>query len=372
MLQTFLEGPGVENCGPVRHVFCSGDALSRELEDRFFAVSGAELHNLYGPTEAAIDVTFWDCKRGSRRSTVPIGRPIACTQIYILDQQHEPVPIGVVGVLFIGGEGLARGYWKRPELTAAAFIPNPFGPPGTRLYRTGDRARFLADGAIEYRGRLDYQVKLRGFRVELGEVEAALARHPAVREAVVVARMHLQEQQLVAYLVLRGSEAPSNGELRRFLAKGLPDHMIPSAFVFLEAMPLSANGKIDRRALPAPAEGERPRLNEALVPPRNETEHTIAGIWRQVLRIETIGIHDNFFELGGHSLLLAQVHAQLTQTFGNGMSLAEMLEFPTVHALAQRVHGKSTPARPRASVPSGARSSLIEQRLLRTKSREAT
>ena len=264
MLQTFLEGPGVENCGSVRHVFCSGNALSREVEDRFFAVSGAELHNLYGPTEAAIDVTFWDCKRGGRRSTVPIGRPIACTQIYILDQQHEPVPIGVVGELFIGGEGLARGYWKRPELTAAAFIPNPFGPPGTRLYRTGDRARFLADGDIEYRGRLDYQVKLRGFRVELGEVEAALARHPAVREAVVVARMHLQEQQLVAYLVLRGSEAPLNGELRRFLAKGLPDHMIPSAFVFLEAMPLSANGKIDRRALPAPAEGERPRLNEAI------------------------------------------------------------------------------------------------------------
>jgi acyl carrier protein len=346
--------------------------LPRDLEERFFALSGAELHNLYGPTEAAIDVAFWDCERGSRRSTVPIGRPIARTQVYILDRQHEPVPIGVAGELFIGGEGLARGYWKRPELTAASFIPNPFGPPGTRLYATGDRARILGDGTIEYLGRLDYQVKIRGFRVELGEIEAVLARHPAIREAVVVARMKLKEQQLVAYLALRGSEVPSSGQLRRFVAGNLPDYMIPSVFVFLEAMPLSANGKIDRRALPAPAEGERPRLNGAVVLPSSEIEQTIAAIWRQVLRIETIGIHDNFFELGGHSLLLAQVHAQLTQTFGNGMSLAEMLEFPTVDALAQRVHGQRTPATPRASAPSGARSSLIEQRLLRIKARQAT
>jgi amino acid adenylation domain-containing protein len=355
MLQLFLDGD-VEKCAPLRQVFCSGEALPHALQERFFARSGAELHNLYGPTEAAVDVTFWPCERGGALRTVPIGRPIARTQIYILDRHLGPVPVGVAGELFIGGEGLARGYWKRPALTAERFIPNPFGAPGSRLYRTGDSARFLPGGAIEYLGRLDHQVKVRGFRVELGEIEAALAAHPAVREAVVTAA----DERLVACVVPLAGQAPGAAELRRFLQASLPDYMLPAAFVFLSALPLGPNGKLDRRALPAPGADGRAGVESAYEPPRGEAERIIGDIWKEVLQIEKAGIDDNFFELGGHSLLLARVHERLQQAFGARLALAELFRFPTIRSLARHLGAPESAAAepPRAAVPTRQRGDI--------------
>ncbi len=261
MLQVFLEAPGVPALGTVRQVFASGEALPAELARRCHArLAAAELHNLYGPTEAAVDVTAWRVERGARRSTVPIGRPVANTSIHLLDAAFGLVPIGVAGELAIGGVQPARGYLNRPELTAEKFVPDPAagarGVPGARMYRTGDLARRLADGSVEFLGRLDHQVKIRGFRIELGEIEAALAAHPAVREAVVAARAGgsgetLGDRRLVAYVVTDGGPAPALEELRCFLAQRLPEHMLPSALTLVAAMPLTPSGKIDRRALAA-------------------------------------------------------------------------------------------------------------------------
>ncbi len=248
MLSAFLEQGGLESsCASLKRVFCGGEALPFELQQRFFSLLPAELHNLYGPTEAAVDVTYWACERESRRRTVPIGRPIANTQIYILDRHLQPKPVGVPGELHIGGIGLARGYHNRPELTAEKFIPDPFRKEaGARLYKTGDLARYLSDGAIEYLGRLDHQVKIRGFRIELGEIESVLVGHPGVREAVVVVRgVTPEDKRLVAYVAGRnGTVAPS--ELRTFLRQKLPDYMIPAAFVMLDRLPRTPNDKVDR------------------------------------------------------------------------------------------------------------------------------
>ena len=279
MLQLFLEHPDAAACTGLRRVICSGEALPPALVERFYAVlPGAELHNLYGPTEAAVDVTAWKCERGdgghTRVPLVPLGRPIANTQIYVLDDRLEPVPVGVTGELFIGGVQVARGYLNRPALTADRFVVDPFGGPGARLYRTGDLARWMADGTIEYLGRNDFQVKVRGFRIELGEIEARLAEHPAVRDAVVIARREEKgsgNARLVAYFVgdesvttaataataatgaAAAAEAmPTVEMLRAHLGVRLPDYMIPAAFVRLDALPLTSNGKLDRKALPAP------------------------------------------------------------------------------------------------------------------------
>ena len=260
MLQLFLEEPGVAGCSSLRRVICSGEALPFELQQRFFERSQAELHNLYGPTEAAVDVSYWACQRRSTRRSVPIGRPVANTQLYILDRHQQPVPIGVAGELHIGGVQVGQGYLNRPELTAEKFIDDPFSHPegtqagtsaGGRLYRTGDLARYLADGTIEYLGRLDGQIKLRGLRIELGEIEAVLQQHPAVREAVVLVKQATAgDQRLVAYVVAAQPDATfATAELRSFLSTKLPDYMLPSAFVVLPALPLSPSGKADRRAL---------------------------------------------------------------------------------------------------------------------------
>ncbi len=337
MLRVFLEGPGIERCISLRQVFCSGEALSYRLQEHFFSQSRAELHNLYGPTEAAVDVTFWRCERGSQRPSVPIGRPIANTQIYILDGHLKSVPIGLGGELFIGGEGLARGYRNRPALTAEKFLPNPFGPPGSRLYRTGDFARFLSDGAIEYLSRLDAQVKIRGFRVEPREVELALSAHSKVNEAVVLAQLDGQgTQRLIAYIVPVAGNPPSTSELHRFMRMKVPDFMVPSAFLLVDRLPLNPNGKIDRRALRI-LDGERPLLEHAHLMPRNEIERMVAERWQEVLQIDNIGIHDNFFELGGHSLLLIRVQTSLQLAFGVKLTLAEFFRFPTIYALAQHL-----------------------------------
>ncbi len=339
MLQVFLEEPGVENCGSLKRVICSGEALPIALQERFFArLDGAELNNLYGPTEAAVDVTFWACERESKRSTVPIGRPIANTQIYILDRQLQPVPIGVPGELCIGGVAVGRGYLNRPELTAEKFIQDPFSNhPYARLYKTGDLARYLSDGNIEFLGRMDHQVKIRGFRIELGEIEAILSQHSALTETVVVAQEDAPgDKRLVAYCVLRSGQLLDATAASSFLKQKLPEYMVPSAFVFLQKLPRTANGKTDRKALPAP-DHSRPELEEVYVAPRTPVEEMIAQIWAEVLKLDTVGVHDNFFNLGGHSLLATQAMARICQEFNVEVPLRALFERPTTAELADRI-----------------------------------
>ncbi|MBW4575237.1 MAG: amino acid adenylation domain-containing protein [Aphanothece sp. CMT-3BRIN-NPC111] len=334
MLQVFLDEPRVNTCQCLRRVICSGEALPKELQDRFFARLNVELHNLYGPTEAAIDVTFWACEPESQQQIIPIGRPIANTQIYLLDRYLQPVPIGVPGELHIGGVGLARGYLNRPELTAQKFIHNPFSDaPEARLYKTGDLARYLPDGNIEFLGRIDHQVKIRGFRIELGEIEAVLGQYPAVQQAVVVAREDEPgNKRLVAYL-LPQQELNLN-DVRSFLKDQLPEYMVPSAFVLMEALPLTPNGKLDRKALPAP-DTARLELEHTFIPARTPIEELLVNIWSQVLGVNKIGIHDNFFELGGHSLLATQLIYRVRDTFKIELPLPSLFESPTVAELAK-------------------------------------
>jgi amino acid adenylation domain-containing protein len=349
MLQVFLAEKGVKECSSLRRVFCGGETLSRELHDRFFALlSNAALYNLYGPTEAAIDVTSWICDPLSHHSIVPIGRALANTQIHLLDDYQHPVPVGVPGELYIGGIQLARGYHDRAELTAERFVPDSLSNvPGARLYRTGDRARYLSDGNIEYLGRLDYQIKIRGFRIELGEIEAVLSAHPAVREAVVLAREELGEKRLLAYLLLQGEERPSNTELYDALKAQLPDYMIPAQFVMLDEWPLTPSGKVDRKALPAPPDTTR-EVDLDFIVPSTGSEKEIVAIWKEVLQVDRVGVYDNFFELGGHSLLLIQVRVKLEEKFQRHIAIADLFKYPTVNALAnlldQREEKNITPA----------------------------
>ncbi|MBD1943541.1 amino acid adenylation domain-containing protein [Coleofasciculus sp. FACHB-712] len=348
MLQIFLEELEVQKCQCLKRVICSGEALSYELQQSFFARLDAQLHNLYGPTEAAIDVTYWACQRESELPIVPIGRAIANTQLYILDRHLQPVPVGVAGELHIGGVGLARGYLNRPDLTAQKFIPNPFKnltiqPPSlagnslgeSRLYKTGDLARYLPDGNIEFLGRIDNQVKLRGFRIELGEIEAALIQYPAIRETVVLLREdNPGDKRLVAYIVPK-KQAPSIHNIRDFLKQKLPSYMVPSAFMFLEALPLTANGKIERRALPVP---ENLSLSVvAYIAPRNPVEEKLAQLWTEVLDLERVGIHDNFFELGGNSLVATQLISKVRRTFQVEIPLRNLFELPTIAGLAENI-----------------------------------
>lgn len=325
---------------PDLRIVCCGEALSRDLANRLLERCHT-LWNMYGPTETTIYSTLHQVK--SEGALVPIGRPVANTQIHLLafrDGKLVPVPVGVPGELYIGGDGLARAYLNRPELTAERFIPNPLKlqttPHSSVLYKTGDLARYLPDGTIEYLGRLDHQVKIRGFRIELGEIETALSQHPNVRESIVVAREDQGNQRLVAYVVSRHLKGSTHlvPELRAFLKRKLPEFMVPSAFVMMESLPVTPNGKVDRRALPAPT-ADRPDLREAFVAPRTSTEQQLAAIWIQTLGIQQVGIHDNFFDLGGHSLLAAQILFQIQQTFSLELALREIFLAPTIAELAQ-------------------------------------
>ncbi|HEV7589708.1 MAG TPA: non-ribosomal peptide synthetase, partial [Longimicrobium sp.] len=353
----FLEEPGLEACTRLRRILCSGEALPYDLQERCLARVPAELHNLYGPTEAAVDVTSWRCAPAdgagglSPAVTVPIGRPVANTAILLLDKRGAPVPLGIPGELCIGGVQVGRGYWRRPALTAERFVPDALSHvPGARMYRTGDLARWRESAevrgdertpalphsrtfVVEYLGRTDFQVKLRGFRIEPGEVESALAAHPAVREAVAAVREDAPgDPRLVAWIVPAATEAPPPAVLRAWLAERLPEHLVPSAIVALPSLPLLPNGKTDRRALPAPG---APRRDERdFVPPRTPAEVTLAGFWREVLGIERVGVEDNFFEIGGHSLLLAKVHARVRDTFSREVTMVEMFRHPTIRLLA--------------------------------------
>jgi len=340
MLRIFLETEGVEQCKSLRRVFCSGEALPFELQTRFFQRLGAELHNLYGPTEAAVDVSSWQCTPDTALSMVPIGKPIWNTQLYILDKHLQPVPIGVAGELHIGGVNLARGYLKQPELTAQAFIPDPFGrEAGARLYKTGDLARFLSDGNIEYLGRLDHQVKIRGLRIELGEIETALMACPGVKACVVLAREDAPgDHRLVAYVVAESTP----DALRRILKDTLPDHLVPAVFVLLDRLPLLSNGKIDRRALPAP-DRSRPELEKAFIAPRDDLELRLAQIWEEVLGVRSVGVRDNFFELGGHSLLAIRLFALIEKRLGKTLPLTAVFQGATVEHLAGVLRHRATP-----------------------------
>ncbi|MBD2166644.1 amino acid adenylation domain-containing protein [Calothrix membranacea FACHB-236] len=336
MLQVFLEESELKKCGSIKRVICSGEALSFDLQERFFERLNAELHNLYGPTEAAIDVTYWACQPNSNEKIVPIGRPIANTQIYILDKHLQPVPIGVSGELHIGGVGLARGYCNKPEFTQEKFIFSPFESE-QYLYKTGDLARYRPDGNIEYLGRIDNQVKIRGFRIELGEIEAVLVQHPKVKETVVVAREDIpKNQRLVAYVIAHSEMTFSVHELRDYLREKLPDYMVPFAFVMLNTLPLSLNGKIDRRALPIP-EIQSSDLKEAYEAPNSEIERAIANIWLEILHLEKVDINDSFFDLGGNSLLIIQVNHKLREILQCDISVVEMFQNPTIKSLAKYI-----------------------------------
>jgi amino acid adenylation domain-containing protein len=322
----------LEQCRSLRLVLCGGEALSIDLQNRFFDCSNAELYNQYGPTEACIDASYFRCRRELVSGSVPIGQPIANTRLYVLDDELQLVPAGTPGELYIGGIGLARGYLNRAELTAERFIPDPFsGEAGGRLYRTGDLARCLLTGEVEYLGRTDEQVKIRGFRIELGEIEAVLSAHEAVREAVVLAREEQSgDKRLVAYVVAQ-SEVNWR-EVREHLRARVPEYMVPSAVVLLSEMPLTGNGKLDRKALPAPEDVEG--AGESYVAPRTAIEELLCGIWSEVLGVDQIGVEWNFFELGGHSLLATQVVSRVREAFGVEMALRTVFERPTVGELA--------------------------------------
>jgi thioesterase domain-containing protein len=354
MLQVFLEERELGQCASLRRVICSGEALPFELQEKFFArFDAVELHNLYGPTEAAVDVTSWRCERGSARTLVPIGRAIANTEVYVLDQSLNLLPVGVAGEIYIGGVALARGYLGRAELTAEKFIPHPFPPSsGARLYRTGDLGRRLAGGEIEFLGRLDHQVKLRGYRIELGEIEAILSQQTKIEEAVVVAREDVPgDTRLVAYLVAKKGSDVRVEELREFLKSKLPDYMIPSAYVMLDELPLTPNGKVDRQALPAPGRLRAEDSASSIIAPRSELEAQLVQIWEEALNIKPVGVRDNFFELGGHSLLAVKLFSRIEQATGSALSMTTLFENATVEQQANLLSIPRPVARVSSLVP---------------------
>ena len=336
MLTLMLNQGDFSTTTSIRQVFSSGEALPLELQQRFQACHQATLINLYGPTEAAIDVSHWVCRDSADQTVVPIGRPIANTQLYVLDKDLQPVPIGIPGELHIGGMGLARGYLNAEALTREKFIYSPFGTRAERLYKTGDSARWLPHGQLEFLGRIDFQVKLRGFRIELGEIEARLRQHDDLSEGVVCLREdQAGDPQLVAYTVTAGKRVPTAETLRAHLRAELPAYMIPAAFITLDALPLTANGKVDRKRLPPPAVENSAMAS--YTPPRDELEASLIDTWCTVLGHERIGVHDDFFELGGHSLKAMRLTAQLQKQQQVRLSPRDLFATPSVAALAEHI-----------------------------------
>jgi amino acid adenylation domain-containing protein len=330
MLRLFLDHPAASSCTSLRRVLCGGEAMTRDLQDRFFAVlPDAELHNLYGPTEAAVDVTAWRCRLDDAPAVVPIGAPHANTSIHLLDDRMRRVPIGIPGELYIGGVQIAACYVNHDDLTAERFIPDPFDPGG-RLYRTGDLARWLPSGQVEFLGRVDDQVKLRGQRIEPGEIEATLGEHPDVLEAAVVVRADATgDPSLVAYLVAHTGSRIDVSEVREHLKARLPVHMIPAGYTVLDEPPLTTNGKLDRKALPAPGPIDA-RTAGDYVAPRTDLERDIARMWSDVLGVDDVGSETDFFDLGGHSLKLMQLASRIELALGVRPPLAALFESPTV------------------------------------------
>jgi len=319
--------------GTITRAFVGGEELPKSVADRSFALMPElSFWNLYGPSEITATATAAQVKPGDR---ITIGHPIAGKKVHILNPQLQPVPVGVAGEVFIGREGVARGYLGRPDLTAESFTPDPLSDePGTRLYRTRDRARHLPDGRIEFLGRFDHQVKIRGFRIELGEIESALREHPAVKEAVAVVKSANDEKYIAAYVVPLSAPAPAAAELRAFLKLGLPEYMVPSTFILLDQLPLNATGKLDRAAMPQPDRSHR-ECESAITAPRNAVEEILVEIFAEVLRVEKVGIHDNFFDFGGHSLLATRIVTRIRKMFNTELPLRNFFENPTVAEIAE-------------------------------------
>ena len=345
LLRMLVEAENFGQCVKLRRLFCGGEALEAELVERVRRVLPAtQIYNLYGPTEASIDASFWECTTpaGEALGQVTIGTPVANTQFYVLDERQQLEPIGVAGELYIGGAGLARGYIGRADLTAERFVPNPFSKNGERLYRTGDQVRHQLNGEVQYLGRLDDQVKVRGFRIELGEIEAATLGHPGVHAAAVIARAGAGgEQQLICYVVEADEAGTESGEfignLREHLRNRLPDYMLPVRFVRMKRFPLQPNGKVDRRALPAPEEGAEVARSHRYELPRTAIEELVSDIWSDVLKVGAVGVTDNFFDLGGHSLLATQLISRIRKAFSVEIGLQQLFESPTVAELAQHI-----------------------------------
>lgn len=344
MLQVFLEEPDLSACTSLKRVICSGEALPAALQRRFYNSLLAELHNLYGPTEAAVDVTYWACQKEDQSSSVPIGRPIANIQIYILDEQLRQVPIGATGEIYIGGVGLARGYLNRPELTAERFIPNPFSSEAdARLYKTGDLARFLPDGNIEYLGRTDHQVKIHGLRIELGEIETTLLTHPAIKSCVITVREDIPgSKRLVAYLVPERQSITEIEEIRIYLRRQLPEFMVPAVFVTLDRLPLLPNGKIDRKALPVPDPIDQKA--DYYVAPHTTVAEKLATIWSDLLGQKQFGMDSNFFALGGSSIQAIQLISRVQQEFNVRLTLNEIFAMAQLADLAGHIENHAATA----------------------------
>ncbi len=348
LLAAIVGGPGLRECPSLRLVIVAGEVLEPALAESFAAQCGAELVNAYGPTEATFVSTSFRFQAGSGRHTVPIGRPIGDARLYVVDPHDQLLPIGVPGELCIGGPGVGRGYWRQPELTARAFVPDPFAmDPQARMYRTGDIARYLADGNLEFLGRRDRQVKVRGMRIELAEIDAALAAHPRVaRCAAIVWRDAAHEEQLVAYHVARDGAAVTAAELRDFLRARLPAGMVPPYYVSLPSLPQTAHGKLDRKALPPPEPDDRAGAAGAhYVAPRSDVEARIAAIWAQTLRLPRVGVDSDFFDLGGHSLLAMNMVARVEADLGLAPTVREFFAEPTIAAMAGRIEAARTAAR---------------------------
>jgi surfactin family lipopeptide synthetase A len=349
----------------LRCVIVAGEACPRQLVDSHYRIlPQAALFNEYGPTEATVWSSVYQCEPGEAGSTVPIGRPIANTRLYVLDRNLQPVPSGIPGELYIGGKGMARGYMNRPELTAANFIANPFlanpvaSESARKLYRTGDLVRYLADGNVEFLGRVDQQVKIRGLRIELGEIETALTAYPEIREAVVVTeRNGSGEPKLVAFVTAHSEHSTSGHELRAFLKSRLPAYMVPAAFHFLKSFPRTPNGKVDRQSLAAESGGENGATNEVIAP-QNDVEKRLVAIWQKVLGTTSEDVGQDFFELGGHSLLAARLLAHIEKEFGRSLSLAFVFQSPTIEQMAESLLSAGQTLRERAIIPIQPKGSL--------------
>ena len=335
-LMLTLDARAFAALGSLHQLLLGGEAVPASLIRHLRKVFKGEIHNMYGPTETTIWSTTYPVIETGR--SVSIGRPIANTQIYMVDAELKPVPVGDIGELFIGGDGVARGYWNRPDLTAERFLQVP-SLSEHRLYRTGDLARFLPDGNIEFLGRADYQIKLRGYRIEPGEIEATLEQCSGVRQAVVVVREKREgDKRLVAYLVAETNGAEATTALRSVLESKLPEYMIPSNFVFLDALPLTDNGKIDRKAL-LKTSSSTSVVTAAGKQPESEIERILVAVWKEALGVASVGIHDNFFDLGAHSLTVAEVQAKLQETLGREIPLLDLFQFSTVNSLASHLAG---------------------------------
>ena len=360
---------GLASLGRLKKLFLGGEALPPSLIRQLRQAFRGEMHNMYGPTETTIWSTTFPIMGDS--DSIPIGKPIANTQVYVLDSGLQPVAAGEPGDLYIGGDGVVRGYWQRPDLTAEKFLSDPFRP-GNRMYRTGDIARFLPGRDLEFLGRADFQLKLRGFRIEIGEIEAALENQAGVGQAAVAAReftsrlqtqTHTEDKRLVAYVVPKSGTELEVADLRAALAATLPEYMVPSNFVFLDSFPLTANGKIDRNALPHPSTLEN-ETSAASEMPRNELEGVTAQAWKDALGVDSVGLDENFFDLGAHSLMVAEVHMQLQQVLGRELSLVDLFQFPTVTALANHLKGEETA--PQVSSRAARRLAARQQQAQRT------